>query len=81
MIDVYLWAAASALAATTVCRSFFGAGFPLFAGQMYEKLGTQWASSLLGFLALLMAPIPMVLYRYGPALRLRSKYSPNKAAH
>jgi hypothetical protein len=55
IIDVYLWSAASALAATTVCRSIFGAGFPLFATQMFDKLGVQWASSLLGFLALLMA--------------------------
>ena len=28
IIDVYLWSAASALSATTVCRSAFGAGFP-----------------------------------------------------
>ena len=55
IIDVYLWSAASALSAATVCRSAFGAGFPLFATQMYEKLGPQWASSLLGFLALVMA--------------------------
>ncbi|RXK34739.1 hypothetical protein M231_08000 [Tremella mesenterica] len=78
IIDVYLWAAASALAGATVTRSLFGAAFPLFAVQMYQKLGTQWASSLLGFLALLMAPIPMILMRYGPALRKRSRYSPNK---
>lgn len=60
-----------------VVRSAFGAGFPLFASQMYEKLGTQWASSLLGFLALVMAPIPMVLLVFGAKLRARSKYSPN----
>jgi len=78
IIDVYLWAAASALAATTVVRSLFGAGFPMFATQMYEKLGTQWASSLLGFIALVLAPIPIVLTIYGPTLRQRSKYSPNK---
>jgi len=55
IIDVYLWSAASALAATTVCRSVFGAAFPAFSNQMYDKLGTQWASSLLGFIALIMA--------------------------
>lgn len=76
IIDAYLWSAASALAAATVCRSACGAGFPLFANQMYERLGTHWASSLLGFLALLMAPVPMVLVKYGPALRARSKYTP-----
>lgn len=78
IIDTYLWAAASALAAATVVRSAFGAGFPLFAGQMYEQLGTQWASSLLGFLALVMAPVPMVLMKYGPKLRARSKFAPRK---
>ncbi|WWC90577.1 uncharacterized protein L201_005513 [Kwoniella dendrophila CBS 6074] len=81
IIDVYLWSAASALAGATIVRSLFGAAFPLFATQMYEKLGTQWASALLGFLALLLAPIPMVLMVFGPKLRARSKFSPNKTAH
>lgn len=76
IIDSYLWVAASALAGATVVRASFGAGFPLFASQMYEKLGTQWASCLLAFLALAMAPIPFVLIKYGPALRARSKFSP-----
>ncbi|WVQ95147.1 hypothetical protein IAU59_002241 [Kwoniella sp. CBS 9459] len=81
IIDVYLWSAASALAGATVVRSLFGAAFPLFATQMYDKLGTQWASSLLGFLALLLAPIPIVLMIYGSKLRARSKFSPNKTVH
>jgi len=46
------------------------------ANGRYEKLGTQWASALLGFLALVMAPIPMILFWYGPTLRAKSKYSP-----
>ncbi|ODO11081.1 hypothetical protein I350_01683 [Cryptococcus amylolentus CBS 6273] len=78
IIDVYLWSAASALAAATVIRSLFGAAFPLFATQMYDKLGTQWASSLLGFLALLMAPIPIILMKYGHHLRAKSKFSPSR---
>ncbi|WVF67479.1 hypothetical protein IAT40_002235 [Kwoniella sp. CBS 6097] len=81
IIDVYLWSAASALAGATVVRSLFGAAFPLFATQMYEKLGTQWASSLLGFLALVLAPIPIVLMIYGSKLRARSRFSPNKTVH
>ncbi|KIJ68577.1 hypothetical protein HYDPIDRAFT_106784 [Hydnomerulius pinastri MD-312] len=77
IIDAYLFVAASALAACTVVRSLFGAGFPLFATQMYEKLGPQWASSLLGFIALAMMPIPFVLTKYGPTLRMKSKYAPS----
>ncbi|KII93810.1 hypothetical protein PLICRDRAFT_101527 [Plicaturopsis crispa FD-325 SS-3] len=78
IIDAYLFVAASALAANTVCRSLAGAAFPLFATQMYDALGTQWASSLVGFVALLLMPIPFVLKRYGPHLRQHSKYAPTK---
>ncbi|KAF2641112.1 benomyl/methotrexate resistance protein [Massarina eburnea CBS 473.64] len=48
--------AASALAANSFARSYFAAAFPLFGVQMYNKLGYQWATSLLAFLALAMAP-------------------------
>ena len=75
-IDAYLFMAASALSAATVVRSLFGAGFPLFAAQMYERLNPQWASTLLGFIAVALAPIPFVLRFYGHRLRKRSKYSP-----
>ncbi|KAG1846887.1 major facilitator superfamily domain-containing protein [Suillus subluteus] len=77
IIDAYLAVAASALAASTVVRSLFGAGFPLFATQMYDRLGPEWASSLLGFIALIMMPIPFVLSRYGPIMRFKSKYAPS----
>ncbi|KAF9260712.1 MFS general substrate transporter [Marasmius fiardii PR-910] len=76
LIDTYLMAAASALAINTVVRSIFGAVFPLFATQMYEALGNQWASTLLGFVALAMTPIPFVFMKYGAKLRARSRYSP-----
>ncbi|KAJ7293459.1 MFS general substrate transporter [Mycena rebaudengoi] len=78
IIDTYLNIAASALAANTVVRSIFGAVFPLFADQMYDALGAPWASSLLGFAALAMVPIPFVLKRYGPVLRSKSKFAPTK---
>ena len=74
LTDCYGQYAASALAANAVLRSLFGAGFPLFAKAMYDKLGTQWATSLLGFLAIAMAPLPWVFYQFGPQLRAVSKY-------
>ncbi|KAH8108013.1 MFS general substrate transporter [Cristinia sonorae] len=76
IIDAYLFVAASALASSTVVRSLAGAGFPLFATQMYESLNPRWASTLLGFIAVLLAPIPFVLMRYGSTLRKKSKYAP-----
>lgn len=73
LIDTYLMNAASALAINTVCRSAFGAGFPLFASQMYARLGTPGASSLLGGLAIVFIPAPFVLYKYGRRVREMSK--------
>ncbi|GAA5943153.1 MFS transporter [Sporobolomyces koalae] len=73
IIDCYLWNAASALSANTVMRSAFGAGFPLFANQMYAKLSTPGASGLLGGLAIVFIPVPYVLYKYGRKIRSLSK--------
>ncbi|KAK3064479.1 hypothetical protein LTS18_006856 [Coniosporium uncinatum] len=71
--DAYPEYAASVLAGNDLFRSAFGAGFPLFASAMYNKLGVGWASSLLGFLAIAFIPIPFVLYKYGEKIRKRSK--------
>ncbi|OAX37276.1 MFS general substrate transporter [Rhizopogon vinicolor AM-OR11-026] len=76
IIDVYLFAAASALAANTVVRSIAGAVFPLFAAKMYTALGPRWASTVLGCFSCIMIPIPFVLKRYGPALRAKSRFAP-----
>lgn len=48
LIDSYLMFAASAVAANTFLRSLAGAGFPLFATQMVNGLGVQYAGTLLG---------------------------------
>ena len=77
IIDAYLMYAASALAISTVVRSAFGAGFPLFATQMYESLNPRIASTVLGAIAMLMVPIPFVLKRYGAIVRRKSKYAPS----
>lgn len=75
LVDVYgPQNGASAMAANGVSRYTFSAVFPLFAVQMYEALGIGWATSLLGFLALFMLPIPWVFYKWGPKIRAKSKY-------
>jgi hypothetical protein len=75
LVDTYdALFAASAIAANCLLRYAFGAAFPLFTIQMYDRLGIAWATSLLGFLSLIMLPIPWVLYAFGPALRAKSIY-------
>lgn len=73
--DAYLIFASSALAAQSFSRNMFGFSAPLFTTQMYHKLGYQWASSLIGFLAIVIGTVPFVLYRYGPQIRARSKFA------
>lgn len=74
LTDCYDRFSASALAANAMLRSFFGAAFAVFAEAMYKRLGTPWATSVLGFIALAMAPLPLIFYHYGPKLRSLSKY-------
>ncbi|KKY20874.1 putative mfs multidrug [Phaeomoniella chlamydospora] len=76
IIDCYLWHANSAIAGNTLIRSLAGAGFPLFANQMYAKLGVDWATSLLAFLCVAMIPVPILFYIYGKRIRSLSKFSP-----
>jgi len=59
LIDAYLLYAASVLAANSVLRSLFGVAFPLFVSPMYRNLGVNWASTLVAFLALACAPMPL----------------------
>ncbi|KAJ5815351.1 hypothetical protein N7474_007128 [Penicillium riverlandense] len=58
LVDAYPTFAASALAANSFSRSSFGGIFPLFGIQMYNNLGFHWATTLLGFLTLVMMPFP-----------------------
>ncbi|KAB8222991.1 major facilitator superfamily domain-containing protein [Aspergillus novoparasiticus] len=75
LVDAYPQYAASALAANGFARCTFAAAFPLFGTQMYEKLGYQWATSLLAFLTVAMMPFPWLFFRYGKALRAKSKFA------
>lgn len=71
LIDAFPAYAASAIASATFLRSLFGAFLPLAGPTMYEKLGFGWGNTVLGILAFLMIPIPLVLYRYAKLIRER----------
>ena len=74
-MDAYQHQAASALAAKTCIRSFWGAAVVLFTDQMYERLGYEWASTLLAFISLACCGIPFLFWTYGERIRQRSKYA------
>ncbi|EPT01658.1 hypothetical protein FOMPIDRAFT_1036148 [Fomitopsis schrenkii] len=75
LVVAYRPIAASAMASNSALRSTFAAVFPLFAGQMYDRLGTVGATALLAGLATLMAPLPFIYYRIGHRLRQRSRFA------
>jgi multidrug resistance protein len=75
LVDSYQHQAASALAAKTFLRSFWGAAVVLFTVQMYHRLGYQWASTLLAFISLACCAIPYVFYFYGARIRRRSRFA------
>jgi hypothetical protein len=68
-IDSFEKYAASAIAGGSVFRSVMGGIVPLFAPMMFEKLGYGWGISVFGFLALAIAPSPLLFWWYGPTLR------------
>ncbi|KAL7798438.1 major facilitator superfamily transporter [Trichoderma ceciliae] len=80
IVDSYVVFAASALAASSVLRSLFGAAFPLFTTYMYQNLGVHWASSVPAFLALACVPFPALFYKYGDRIRAKCEYAAEAAA-
>lgn len=75
LIDAYTIYAASVLAANSVIRSCFGAGFPLFTTYMYNNLGIHWASCIPAFLSVACLPFPFIFYKYGAKVRRKCKYA------
>lgn len=79
IVDIYLASSASAIAANTCVRSLVAAGFPLAAPQMYRVLDTAWATSVLGFLCVIVIPAPILFYIYGARLRQMSRYAQTRS--
>jgi hypothetical protein len=74
LTDAYEIFAASALAASSACRSLAGAVLPFATTPMYSRLGVPWATSLLAFLSLAMCIIPFTFMWQGHRLRAGSKF-------
>lgn len=74
LVDAFTIHAASVIAASAVLRSLLGALLPLCGLQMYDVLGLGWGNSLLGFIALALAPIPWLFGIYGERIRTNPKW-------
>lgn len=69
LVDAFVEHAASVIGANAVLRGTAGALIPLGGLDMYNALGWGWGNSLLGFIALVFAPMPWVFGLYGAKIR------------
>ncbi|KAG6354495.1 hypothetical protein INS49_004512 [Diaporthe citri] len=70
---VYAPYAASLFAGAALFRALLGGAFPLFARELFYRLGVGPGNSLLGGIAVLFIPIPFALFYYGERIRGWSK--------
>ena len=80
LTDSYTKYAGSAIAAVAFGENMFAAWLPLATKRMYTVLGFQWASSLLGFVALALTLAPIILLFKGESIRKKSKFM-NEASY
>jgi MFS family permease len=76
LLDEFGDLSASALASERLLSNGFGFAFPIFAPQLYERLGYGWGNTLLAFIFLVLgSPAPAVLWYWGKELRQLGKPS------
>lgn len=78
IIDAYETMSPSGLTFATVVRFFVSGGLTVAGIPFYENVGTHWTLTIMAVISLLIAPVPFVLYRYGPWVRKHSKHAVNK---
>lgn len=74
ILDAYAKYAASAIAGAAFLENVLSAFLPLATQSMYRTLGFHWASSLLGFFALVLSFLPVVLFVFGEKIREKSPF-------
>lgn len=71
--DCYGENSSSAIAGQGLMRNSLGAVAPLFASQFFHNVGSQYAGLILAIAGTALTFIPFVMFKYGHALRQRSK--------
>ncbi|KNG80145.1 MFS multidrug transporter [Aspergillus nomiae NRRL 13137] len=71
IVDAFEIYAASALAANNLIRAIIAALLPLSGPAMYDRLGYGWGNTILGLVALVIAPTPLLLMKYGRKIRMQ----------
>lgn len=75
LLDCYGVDAASAMGAATFMRYMASGGMVMITEPMYERLGVEWTMTLLGSIAAILSPLPLVFWYYGRTIRKRSRWA------
>jgi len=75
VVDAFGLYSASAMTAVIVTRCLMGTFMPLTTAPLVGWLGYGWGFTALGAASLCVAPIPVLVFRYGVRWRRRSKYT------
>ncbi|KAF6804021.1 MFS transporter [Colletotrichum sojae] len=75
IIDSYEMYAASALTFVSLIRYIVAGGVTIAGIPFYERMGTHYTLTIMACIAALLAPIPYVLYYYGPWIRSKSRFA------
>ncbi|KAK3949592.1 major facilitator superfamily domain-containing protein [Pseudoneurospora amorphoporcata] len=77
IVDSYGTHAASALSAITMLRYIIAGGMAMGTRPLFTLpgFGVQWTMTVLGGVAVLLAPAPFVFWKMGPRLRRRSLFA------
>lgn len=75
IIDAYETSSSTALGSITMVRYLASGGMVVVSRPMYENLGVHWTLTVLGGIAVVMVPVPFVLWRLGEGIRGRSKFA------
>lgn len=75
VVDAFGLYSASAMTGVIVTRCLMGTFLPLTTGPLVEHLGYGWGFTVFAGISFLLAPIPILIMRYGPVWRQRSKYT------
>jgi hypothetical protein len=75
VVDAFGLYSASALTAVLITRCLMGTFLPLAVGPLTDAVGYGYGFSILAAGCLLLAPIPLIVMRYGSHWRQRSAYT------
>jgi hypothetical protein len=78
IIDSYEVFSASALTFVALVRYVVAGGMTVVGIPFYENMGTHYTLTIMACLAVLLAPVPFLLFRYGHHIRAKSRFAVNR---